>query len=522
MKNIKELLLWADSGYGMKDAIIDLDRDVRWTYADLNSAARSVCAAYANAGIKHNDRVGWLAMGPGADITALSIGARKLGAIPVVMNARASVERIAWMINNVQIKSLAYTSETVELLNRVLEVGVPTVELFIALDNPIDASHVSLGSIYSEHAGAGEPDVDIAPDDIAYIVYTSGSTGQPKPIMHSESVCTQTCLNTAYMWGLYHEDRFLNILPPHFTGWIGVALASLRAAASQICVRFEPMRVARAIANERCTHAIMSPTMVRMLREAYDRDPALFAHSELRAGMLGGEAITPDVLDMLFKMFPGFKLTGSIGATEAGIAHTGLGNPRLKDDDGRLVGRPMPGVFVELRDLDTGEVINEPNRPGELYVRGLIAKGVWGDPKATAENFPDGWWRSKDVLVRDEQGYLYFAGRADNVFKSGGIKVSCEDVEKVLKAHPLVLDAVVVPVPDTRLGSVAHAFIRHRENLDSDQLIAWWRTRSDADAFARPRHWTMIGEETFPMVTAMKVDRHGLRERARKFHEAEK
>lgn len=518
MQTFKELLLWAESGYGNKEAIVDLDRDVRWTYADLNRASRSICAAYADCGVRKDDRVGWLLMAPGADVTALSLGARKMGAIPVVMNARASVERIAWMIDNIGMKVLTYSSETAELLARVREIGIPSVEKFISIDEPVESDHLSLAAIYREYASAPEPAASISPDDIALVIYTSGSSGRPKPVMHSEAVYMQISMNMAYAWSLYHADRFLSIGPPHFAGWVGGTATSLRAAATLVCLRFEPIKVAKAIGDERCTHATLTPTMLRMLRDANDRDPSLFAHADLRAGMLGGEVITPDVLEALYKLFPNFKLMGSIGATEAAIAHTGLGNPLLATDDGRLVGKPMPGVFIELRDTETGEVITGAGRPGEMFVRGPIAKGIWGDPQATAENFPDGWWRSKDVLVRDEDGYLRFAGRADNIFKSGGIKVSCEDVETVLKGHPLVLDAVVVPVPDGRLGSVAHAFVRHREALTGEELESFWRGRTDAEPYARPRHWTFMGEEPFPMVTAAKVDRHGLRQRAREMH----
>ncbi len=518
MRTIKELLLWTEAGYGNKEAIADLDRGVRWTYADLNSAARSICAGYAAGGVGQGDRVGWLAMAPGADVTALSFGARKMGAIPVAMNARASAERIAWMIDNIGIKALSYTSETAELLARVQAVGIPSVRHFIALDEPLQDSHVTLTSIYADHAAAGEPSAIISPDDIAFVVYTSGSTGRPKPVMHSESRWVQQCTASAYMQSLYHEDRFVLLFPPHFVGWAYFASSAIAAAATQVCVRFDPTRVARVIAEESGTHLVISPSMVRILREEYKRDPALFAGNQVRVGMLGGERITPDVLDAVSALFPRMQRYASLGASEAAPLHTGVGNPRLAQDDGRLVGRPLPGVTVELRDADTGAVIQGPGT-GELFVRGPVAVGIWGDAEATAKNFPDGWWRSGDMLTRDEDGYFSIAGRADNVFKSGAIKISCEEVEAVLKTHPLVLDAIVVPAPDPRFGFTAHAFVRHDGELDGETLAAWWRERPDADPYARPRHWTLMGREPFPMVTAVKVDRHGLRERARQQRE---
>ncbi|MEU9734775.1 class I adenylate-forming enzyme family protein [Streptomyces sp. NPDC048002] len=516
MQTFKELLLWAECGYADKEAIVDLGRGVRWTYADLNARARSVAAALSDAGVVKGDRVAWLAMEPGADLSAVVLGAKKMGAIVTVMNGRASVERLAWMISNIDAKLLAYTAETVELLERVRAVGVPTVQHFLALDEPAEHGHLALEAIYRRHSAAGEPAVDVQPDDISHIIYTSGSSGLPKPIMFTEQNWLQGQRNMAYAWSVFHEDRFLNYFPPHFAAWFGVLTTATVAAATQICMRFDPGGVAAAISSEQCTHLITTPTMIRMLREVHAAGPELFAGNRVRAGMLGGETITPDILDAVADMFPTLQLMGSLGATESGgaIMHTGLGNPRVQRDDGHLVGKPMIGVTVELRDPDTGVVVTGPDHPGELFVRGPIAAGVWGDPEATDRNFPDGWWRSGDLLVRDKDGYFYFAGRGDSVFKSGAIKISTDDVESVLKAHPQVLDAIVVAVPDARFGSVPFAFVRHDGKLTSNQLTAWWGSRDDADAYARPRHWHLMGQEPFPMVTAAKVDRYGLRLRA--------
>ncbi|MFF2324428.1 MULTISPECIES: class I adenylate-forming enzyme family protein [unclassified Streptomyces] len=516
MRTFKELLLWAESGYGDKEAVVDLDRGVRWTYADLNSRARSVAAGLSDAGLVKGDRIAWLAMAPGSDLAALTLGAKKAGLVLTVMNGRASVERLAWMITNVGARLLAYTAETAELLDRVRAAGIPTVERFLALDEPVQPEHLNMDAVYGQYGDAGEPAVDVQPDDISHVIYTSGSSGPPKPVMFTEQNWLESQRNMAYAWSVFHEDHFLNYFPPHFAAWLSVQTTSVIGAASQVCMRFDPLRVAAALTEEQCTHLITTPTMVRMLRELYTRDPGTFAGNRMRVGMLGGETITQDVLDAVGEMFPSLQLMGSFGATESGGAmmHTGLGNERVRHDDGRLVGKPMPGITAELRDPDSGELIAGPDRPGELYVRGPIASGIWGDEELTTRNFPDGWWRSGDLLVRDKDGYFSFAGRGDNVFKSGAIKISTEDVETVLKAHPQVLDAVVVAVPDDRFGSVPHAFVRHRGELGDRQLVQWWSERADADAFARPRHWTLMGEEPFPMVTTAKVDRFGLRQRA--------
>jgi fatty-acyl-CoA synthase len=522
MDTMKDLLLWTESGFGAKEAIVDFDRGVRWSYSQLNDYARRICASYArDGGVTRGDRVGWLSMGPRADILALSFGLRKMGAIPVTMNARASAESVAWMINNVEMKALAYGSDCLELLKQIIAIGIPSVKEFVAIDGaPLGDRHLSLADLYRTYESAPEPDVTIEQDDVALIVYTSGSTGRPKPIMHTEATWAATSMNLAYMWSLYYDDRFLALMPPHFVGWAHVTSATLRAAASQVCLRFDPAAVARAVQQERCTHAIFTPTLIRILFEEYRRDPSRFADNPIRIGMLGGETITNDVLDKLRLMFPLLERTGSFGSSEAASLHTGLRSARAAGDP-MVLGKPLPGVTVELRDAETGELVTEPGAPGVLLVKGPTAVGIWNDPEATKKSFPGGWWYSGDVLSRDKDGYMSFTGRSDHMFKSGAIKVFSEEVEEVLKRHPHVLDVIVVPVPDDRFGQVPLAFVRHNATVSGEEFERWWREQ-DAPGYCRPRYWIMRGTEPFPMVTAAKVDRRALRDLAQQIYQQSK
>jgi len=513
METMKNLLLWTESGFGSKDAIVDFDRGRRWTYSDLNNHARQICANYRqDGGIMQGDRVGWLSMGPSTDILALSFGIRKMGAIPVAMNARASTERVAWMINNIGMKALAYSADCADLLQQVLAIGIPCVTHFVAIDEPIAAGHHRLSDIYRKYNNAPEPDVEIDENDVCLIVYTSGSTGLPKPIMHTEARWMQTSMNLAYMWALYFDDRFLAIMPPHFVGWAHVTSATLRAAASQVCLRFDAKSVANAIQQEDCTHAVFTPTLIRILAEEHRRDPGPFQGNKIRTGMLGGERITEDILTKVRTLFPNLQRMGSFGATEAAMLHTGLASQRAAADP-MLLGKPLPGIMLQLRDSETDAVITAANEPGVLYVKGPTATGIWGNEEESKKHFPNGWWRSGDVVVRDEEGYLSFTGRDDFMFKSGAIKVFAEEVEAVLKSHPHILDAIVVPVPDERFGQVPFAFLRHAEPLSSDELERWWREQ-EAPGYCRPRHWSFFGTTAFPMVNAIKVDRRGLLQKA--------
>lgn len=517
---LNETLLWLEAHYGDAEAVVDWPDGRRWTFAELSDRARRLAAAYRDAGIGRGDRVGWLALGSRADLVALVAGARKLGAVPVVMNARASAERVAWMLEHAGVRSLAYTGDCAELLGAVRSAGMPSVRSLIALDAPTDLpGETPVDDLYASYAGAEEPGIRTEPEEICLLAYTSGTTGRPKLVVHLESEWAWTTLTMAYVLGLYHEDTALIAMPPNFIGWAHVTCASLRVGARQCCFRFDPAMFRDVVAAEGGTHALLTPTLIRMLYARFREERHSRDASTLRVAVIGGEPVTADVAAMLDEMFPDLIQISAFGATEGILLHTrSFGSSR--EARAGAAGRPLPGVTAVLRDEETGELITEPGRRGILHVRGPgIAAGIWNDPEATAISFPNGWWRTGDLFTRDREGYLYYAGRADHMFKSGGIKVYAEEVEEALKRHPDVLDAVVVPVPDPTFGLVPFAHVRNTRPLEPQVLERWWREQG-LERYSRPRHWRFWGEEPFPMVTPAKVDRHRLAEEARAATEA--
>lgn len=514
-ETLKGVLLWLETQFGDKEAIVDCPGGKRWTFGDMNDFSRRICAAYArDGGVRKGDRVGWLSLGSRADLVALGLGARKMGAVPVIMNARAGAERMAWMIDNVELKTLAYTEDCLELLQQVRRVGIPSVRQLIAVDAPSDIpGEAALDDLYEEFQGAPEPDVQIDPGDLCLLAYTSGTTGRPKPVIHVEADWSWTSFVMAYVLGLYFDDVTLVAMPPSFIGWAHVTCASLRVAAKQCCFRFDPASFPGIVSEEEATHALLTPTLIRMLHAEYRRQNGAFRTDSLRAAVIGGEPITADVNAMADEMFPGLVRISALGATECILLHSGL-HSRYLEEHPDTVGKPVPGVTVELRDEETGEVVTEPGRRGVLYVKGPgVAAGIWSDPEATAANFPDGWWRTGDIFSRDEAGYYYFAGRSDHMFKSGAIKIYSEEVEETLKRHPAVLDAVVVPVPDPTFGLVPFAHVRNSEPLTAEAMESWWRAQG-FEGYSRPRHWRFWDGQVFPMVTLAKIDRRLLAEEA--------
>jgi acyl-coenzyme A synthetase/AMP-(fatty) acid ligase len=519
-ETLKDVFSWLERSFPDKEAIAD-SGGRSWTFGQLNDYSRRVCASYAQlANVDQGDRVGWLSLEPSASLLAISFGARKMGAVPVIMNSRASPERIAWMINNVELKVLTYSSDCRDLLERVRSVGIPSVHQFVAMQEPANIDgEVLLDDVFREFANSDEPRVNVTPDDLCFISYTSGTTGIPKPVMHLEDEWSWTTVMMAHVLGLSHQDVSLVTMPPSFVGWAHVTCASLRVGAKQGALRFQASRFLEALVRERGTHAFLSPTLIRMLFAQYQQRDGPWRTDSLRVCALGGEPVTADVLHMFQEMFPDVDLISSLGATEGILLHSGVGNRYITDHFG-AIGKPLPGVTIELRDEDNADVISGAGQRGVLYARGPgIAAGIWNDPEATARNFPGGWWRTGDMLERDQEGYYAFVGRSDHMFKSGNIKIHAEDVEQKLKSNATILDAVVVPVADATFGFVPFAHIRHLTPVSAEALEEWWLEAS-FERHIRPRYWKFWGEGPFPMVTDVKIDRRALAELANSIVEA--
>jgi acyl-coenzyme A synthetase/AMP-(fatty) acid ligase len=513
LQTMKEMLIWLEKCYGDKEAIVDHPEGRRWTYAELGDYSRRICASYrTDAGVKKGDRVGWLSLTASTDVLALSFGARKIGAIPVIMNSRASIELLAWMINNAGLKTLAYSNECLDTVRKVRETGIPSVREYIALEERGNfPGEVTIDEIYEKYRGADEPLVDITEGDACFICYTSGTTSRPKPILHKEGEWAWTIMTYAYQFSLHFDNVFMTSASPSFVGWAHMTGGTLRAAGKQVCSRFRPFTYLKGITDEKATHGQLTPTLVRMLYAEYKKSPEQFKLDSFRISMVSGEPVTEDVIAMVGEMFPNMQRLSGVGATEAISLFTAVPSAYLGAHWG-TVGKPLPAMTVELRDPETGKLVTESDKAGEMYVKGPgVAAGVWNDPELTAKNFPDGWWKTGDLLYRDVAGYYYLTGRSDHMFKSGGIKIFSEEVEGNLKRHPAVLDAVVVPTPHETFGFVPYAHVRNSEPLTKRDMETWWAEQGFA-GYNRPRKWKFWGQDEFPMIGFQKVDRKKLKE----------
>nr|AAM54075.1 polyketide synthase [Actinosynnema pretiosum subsp. auranticum] len=312
-------------------------------------------------------------------------------------------------------------------------------------------------------------------DDLAWMLYTSGTTGAPKGVLSTQRNCLWSVAACyAPVLGLTPDDRVLWPLPLfHSLSHIaGVLATTAVGATTRVVDGRSPQDVLAALHEERSTVLAGVPTTYHhLVRAAGERG---FLAPDLRVGLVGGAITTAELRAAVEQRF-GVPLIDAYGSTETcgSITVNWPTGPRVEGSSGL----PVPGLAVRLVDPDTG--LDAPTgAEGEVWVRGpSVMVGYHNRPEATAAALRDGWYRTGDLATRDESGFHAVTGRIDDVVVRGGEKVHPAEVEAVLRAVPGVADAAVVGRPHDVLGEVPVAFLVPGEGFDPAQVLAVCRER---------------------------------------------
>lgn len=519
--NFKDIFLFLEAHYPNQEAFIEYPAGKKRTYSEFNKLARSVCASYRKGvKVKKGDRVAFTGFDGTCDLFTTVYGSWKMGAVPVCVHARVSDEEKAWMINQTEAKVFVYPENMVGSVIKMREIGIPTVKQFISLGN---AGHfpeeVSVDDIYKEYKGADEPNTKVNEDDDLLICYTSGSTGRPAGIVHKHGGFSFSCMKLNYPYQWNYATREVDSHAPTTVGFNYMSALLMMCGATHVLMRFDVQRVLKCLLDEKITHFCAVFTMVDQILRELRSNPEKYDGSSVTHLLWGSlTPYTEEDLALMKKVFPRAKLCAWMASTEcSGGFYFTSDYPNLKLKQYSTPGRAAPFSMVELRD-ENGKIVTKEGERGEVFVKddGTKTVRVWRNPEDTKARFPDGWWRSKDLAYFDEDGFFYMAGRADNMFKSGGLKVYPEQVEQYLCRHPAVISAVVVPVPHPEWQYAGCAFIRTNDSsLKGQDLEKWWGEQQLA-GFMRPREWRIWGKEPFPLIGPEKVDRQEMKRRALK------
>ena len=299
------------------------------------------------------------------------------------------------------------------------------------------------------------------PDDIAAIVFSSGTTGKPKGIMHTQKTMLEAAKGGQVVMGpITPDSATLLYMQPSFAAWPIIVLPFV-AAKAKVCFgnTFTPAAFLQTCQRERITKAPLVPTMWRMVFEA---GPENYDLSALTLVSISGEAPAPSDVQQLYdricKNICCIYLSGEAFTASGVMANT---RDLMERDKIGSSGRPVVGGDVRI--LAPGGSFDDEaahGETGEIAISGpSLAIGYWKDPELTAEKFRDGWWRSGDLGRLDADNYLWVSGRIDNVINTGGIKVSGEEIEHALLSHPAVAQCAVVGQPDAAMGQRIEAYL---------------------------------------------------------------
>ncbi len=425
---------------------------------------------------------------------AFFLGAMRSGAIPVPLSTMLTGPDIAAIVDDSQASLLVASAEHAD---RLADARTPSGAITIGLDS---------WDIYDDRSDAPVADTDESSP--AFWLYSSGTTGSPKGVMHRHASLAATADTYARtILATSEHDRFLSVAKLFFAYGLGNSLTFPFAVGATTILdpaRPTPPGVLQLVADEQPTLFFASPGFVAAILDAAP-DPALFA--SVRATVTAGESLPGD-LHRRFAHGFGHDVLDGIGTTEA--LHIFLTN-RINDQVAGSSGKPVAGYEAKLLD-DMGAAVTEPDVPGYLHVRGpSIADGYWQRPKESAASFLDGGWlRTGDVYTRSADGHWTFLGRNNDMIKAGGIWVSPAEVESVLIEHPDVLEAAVVGARNEAGLEQTVAFVVARAGHTVDPVEIDRHCRSRIAAFKRPRRLFVVDE--LPKTATGKIRRFELRD----------
>ena len=451
------------------------------SFEHLQDRSRRLANALSAAGVAKGDRVGILL--PQCPETLIAhLAAYRLGAIALPLFTLFGPEAIEYRLNDSGAKVVVSNAAGIEKLLDVAD-RLTASPVLISIDERRDGRVLEWGKLV-DAASADHTLVATSSEDPAIIVYTSGTTGNPKGVLYAH----RTLLGHLPGVELPHDffpqpgDRMWT---PADWAWAGglmdVLLPSLFHGVPVVAKRlqkFDPEEAFALMAKFDVRNAFMPPTALKMMRQV-ERPQSKFRYA-MRSIASGGERLGQEMLEWGRQTF-GFTINEFYGQTEANLTVANCASIMpLKDGS---MGRPIPGHVLEIVDDDGRPV--PPGTTGAIAVKApdpVFFLRYWNKPEATSEKFCNGWLLTGDVGHRDEEGYFWFHGRDDDVIISGGYRIGPTEIEDCLMRHPAVAMVAVIGVPDKVRGEVVKAFIVPREGCEIDDAL-----RADVQAFVKSR-----------------------------------
>jgi len=493
------------------------------TYAELLARVNQLAAALISEGIQPGDRVAIWAPNCWEWIVAL-LGLQSAGAVLVPLNTRYKGLEAADILRRSHARLLFTVegflgNEYVSMLSDHQK-DLPDLQRIVLLRDAglLAEQACTLDEFVTEHAGTADQGAvtarvaELSGQDLSDLLFTSGTTGQPKGVMLTHSQTLRAFGDWAHIVGLQDTDRYLVINPFfHAFGYKAGIIASLIAGSTLVPVAvFDLDAVLDLIEQERISVLPGPPTIYQGLLNHPGFDPQ--RTTSLRLAVTGAAVVPVELVEAMRNILGFGTVVTAYGMTEA----SGIATTCRRGDPAELIattsGRAYPGVEVRVVD-DSGAEL-PTFEPGEVMVRGYnVMSGYFEDSEKTAESIDsDGWFRTGDVGVMDANGYLRITDRIKDMFIVGGFNAYPAEIERLLLLHPDVAQVAVIGVPDERLGEVGYAFVVATSGTTPDpaQIISW--SRENMANFKAPKYVECVDE--LPLNASGKVLKFELRDSA--------
>jgi acyl-CoA synthetase (AMP-forming)/AMP-acid ligase II len=458
----------------------------RLGYAELAQRMLALASAFRAQGVRAGDRV-VVALPNGPAMVVASLAVQALGGTAVEVNRGWGVGPLRDVVARTKPRQVVTYGRDARIWGEALE-GTAIDRVWVVHREPPPRAIQDVlrrpahwlrddASVRSDAppATAGElPMID--PDDVALILFTSGSTGAPQGVLQTHRNIDANSRSIVGYLDLTAQDRVLATLPLYYCYGRSLLQTHLLVGGS---VYFDdrfafPRVVMEALAAEGCTGFAGVPLTFEILRRSVDMSS--IPMPALRYVTQAGGAMAPDTIRWAREAFAPAPLFVMYGQTEATARVTYLPPERAVEKEGSI-GIPVSGVEVRVVGEDGTE--RRPGEVGEMVVRGAsVTPGYLDDPDATSEILRDGWLWTGDLATRDEEGYLYHRGRAREMIKVGGRRVSPVEIEQLIERHPDVVEAAVRGIPDDLMGEVPAAYVVSRpgRSITTDDVRAFLRT----------------------------------------------
>ncbi|OLO42913.1 AMP-dependent synthetase [Alkalihalophilus pseudofirmus] len=458
-KTISDMFESTVREYPQKEALVM--GEVRQTYKQVNDIAITVAKnLFYNYEIKKGDRIAVLAENC-LEFVHVVLACAKLGAVIVPLNSRLSEKEITFMLNHSGSKILITENDYYQKLKSVHESKqLKSTKVFFILDD-FEADSSSTAKSYAcLNANMGEksfPKVEIEETDPLFIMYTSGTTGTPKGAIGSHVGIIHSALNYKYVMNTNDSIRTMIAIPLfHVTGLIGQLIHMfLVGGTSVILKRYRTEDYLKTMETEKISFLFNVPTIYVMLLSSphFKKD----AYNDVSIIAYGGAPMSYETIHQLRKEFPNSRLHNAYGATETSSPTT-IMPIYYPDAKANSVGLPVPVAEVKIVN-EQGDQL-QTNEVGELLIKGpMVIEGYWDNLEANKNSFENGYWKSGDLAMIDDDGYVYIMDRKKDMINRGGEKIYSAEVENVLYGHPGVLEAAVVGIPDKLFGEQVKAYI---------------------------------------------------------------